>query len=159
MIEIQNAGSLFYLPENEHEAAVVTTNGNIRKNGNAVCGKGQALEAKKLFPDLEEKLGLYLRKYGNRAFYMGTYLLRSHPMSLITFPTKHRYQNGSDLDLIIKSAHQLKKIAGKFSLSKIYLPPVGCGLGALDYNKQVRPVIQSILDDDRFVVVLGYKNS
>jgi hypothetical protein len=47
MIEIQNTGSLFYLSQNEHEAVVVTTNGVIRKNGDAVLGKGQALEAKK----------------------------------------------------------------------------------------------------------------
>lgn len=45
MIEIQNTGSLFYLSQNEHEAVVVTTNGVIRKNGDAVLGKGQALEA------------------------------------------------------------------------------------------------------------------
>lgn len=52
MIEIQNTGSLFYLSQNEHEAVVVTTNGVIRKNGDAVLGKGQALEAKKLVSGL-----------------------------------------------------------------------------------------------------------
>lgn len=39
MIEIQNTGSLFYLSQNEHEAVVVTTNGVIRKNGDAVLGR------------------------------------------------------------------------------------------------------------------------
>lgn len=63
MIEIQNTGSLFYLSQNEHEAVVVTTNGVIRKNGDAVLGKGQALEAKKLVPGLEHQLGEYLRRY------------------------------------------------------------------------------------------------
>lgn len=71
MIEIQNADSLFYLPQNEHEAAV-TTNGVIRKNGDTVLGKGQALEAEKLFSGMERQLGEYLRRYGNRAFYMDT---------------------------------------------------------------------------------------
>ena len=55
MIEIQNTDSLFYLSQNEHEAVVVTTNGVIRKNGDAVLGKGQALEAKKLVPGLEHQ--------------------------------------------------------------------------------------------------------
>lgn len=49
MVEIQCSYSLFCLPQNEHEAAVVTTNGVIRRNGYAVCGKGQALEAKRRF--------------------------------------------------------------------------------------------------------------
>ena len=38
------------------------------------------------------------------------------------------------------------------------MPPVGCGLGKLDYEKQVRPILQKILTDDRFVVTLGYEN-
>ena len=46
MVEIQNPGSLFYLPQDEKEAAAITTNGVLRKNGYAVLGKGQALEAK-----------------------------------------------------------------------------------------------------------------
>ena len=138
MIEIQNTGSLFYLSQNEHEAAVVTTNGVIRKNGDAVLGE-------------------YLRRYGNRAFYMGVHRVGDRLTSLVTFPTKHHYRDNSDLDLIMRSAVQLKEIAAKFQLSKIYLPPVGCGLGKLDYEKQVRPVLNQVLDDDRFVVVLGYK--
>lgn len=79
MIEIQNTGSLFYLSQNEHEAVVVTTNGVIRKNGDAVLGKGQALEAKKLVPGLEHQLGEYLRRYGNRAFYMGVHRVGGSP--------------------------------------------------------------------------------
>lgn len=130
MIEIQNTGSLFYLSQNEHEAVVVTTNGVIRKNGDAVLGKGQALEAKKLVPDLEHQLGEYLRRYGNRAFYMGVHRVGDRLTSLVTFPTKHHYRDNSDLDLIMRSAVQLKEIAAKFQLSKIYLPPVGCGLAS-----------------------------
>jgi len=97
MVEIQCSDSIFCLPQNEHEAAVVTTNGVIRKNGNAVCGKGQALEAKKHFRGLEALLGKYLMRYGNRAFYMGTYPMGEHLTSLVTFPTKHHYRDNSDL--------------------------------------------------------------
>lgn len=158
MTEIQSSGSLFYLPKSKNEAAAITTNGVIRKNGDAVCGKGQALEAKTIFPGLEAQLGQYLRRYGNRAFYMGVHEIGGQFTSLVTFPTKHHYRDNSNLVLIEKSAHQVKQIADKFELSKIYLPPVGCGLGKLDYEKQVRPIIQGILDDDRFIVVLGYKN-
>lgn len=158
MIEIQNTGSLFYLPQNEHEAAAITTNGVIRKNGDAVLGKGQALEAKQLFPGLERQLGEYLRRYGNRAFYMGAHQLGDHLTSLVTFPTKHHYRDNSDQDLIMESTLQVRRIADKFQLSKVYFPPVGCGLGKLNYEKQVRPILEAILTGDRFVVVLGYQN-
>lgn len=48
MIELQNTGSLFHLPHDEREAAVVTTNGMLCKNGDAVMGKGQALPKARL---------------------------------------------------------------------------------------------------------------
>lgn len=148
--------SLFGLPQYLDEAAVVTTNGVICKNGSGVMGAGQALEAKKLFPRIEEKLGKYLQKYGNRVFNMGIQMLNGRFMSLITFPTKHHYKDNSDLELIRQSSIQLKQVADKFGLTKIFLPAVGCGLGKLDYEQQVRPILQEILDDDRFVVVLGH---
>lgn len=120
-------------------------------------GKGQALEASKLFPGIDIQLGHYLRKYGNRVFYMGNYQCRSSDIILITFPTKQHYKEPSNTELIAISAQQLKIIADKFSISKIFLPPVGCGLGGLDYKEQVRPILREILDD-RFIVVLGYQN-
>lgn len=67
---------------------------------------------------------------------MGVHRVGDRLTSLVTFPTKHHYRDNSDLDLIMRSAVQLKEIAAKFQLSKIYLPPVGCGLGKLDYEKQ-----------------------
>lgn len=158
MKEIHCTDSLFRLPRYSDEAAVIITNGVIRKNGDGVMGAGQALEAKKLFPGVEQKLGGYLQKYGNRVFNMGVWMLNSRLMSLITFPTKHHYKDNSDLELIWCSTIQLKQIADKFDLTKIFLPAVGCGLGRLDYEQQVKPILQEVLDDDRFVVVLGYQN-
>lgn len=159
MIEIQYTDSLFDLPQNEHEAVAITTNGVIRKNGCATMGKGQALEAKQVFSGIDTKLGQYLSRFGNRAFYMGIYPYRDRMMSLVTFPTKQNYWEYSNLNLIASSAQQVKKIADKFKLDKIYLPPVGCGLGGLNYEHQVRAALQMVFDDDRFIVVRGYQNT
>lgn len=148
MVELQNTGSLFHLPHDEREAAVVTTNGMLCKNGDAVMGKGQALEAKQLFPGVEKRLGEYLSRYGNRAFYMGVYQAGSHLTSLVTFPTKYHWRDRSSLELITVSAHQVKAIADKFHLNKLYMPLVGCGLGKLDYVSHVRPILQEILTGD-----------
>ena len=156
MIEIQSSESLFNLTQHEHEAAVIATNGVVGKTGLAIMGKGQALEAAKRYSGLRAKLGKYLQEYGNRAFYMGVYQDGDHFTSLVTFPTKDHYRNNSNLDLIIASTQQVKRIADKFELTKLYFPPVGCGLGRLDYEKQVRPILQKYLNDSRFVVVLGY---
>lgn len=156
MIEMQAQGSLFFLPNGRSEVAVVTTNGIVRQDGNGVMGKGQALEAKKLFPGIEQKLGKYLKAYGNRVFNMGAYGNSTREMTVVTFPTKHHFKDKSDLTLIAKSAGQLYEMANKFGFTKIYLPPVGCGLGGLDYDTQVKTMLEWYLCDDRFVVVRGY---
>lgn len=157
MLEMQTQCSLFTLPCGKDEVAVVTTNGVVRRNGSGVMGAGQALEAKKLFPGIEQKLGIYVGRYGNRVFNMGTYGNHEREMTIVTFPTKNHYRNGSILSLIAQSAQQLKEMADKFGFTKVYLPAVGCGLGGLDYQRQVRPILMKYLNDDRFIVVLGYK--
>lgn len=158
MVEIQAPYSLFLLPNGRTEVAVVTTNGVVRRNGDGVMGAGQALEAKKLFAGIEQKLGQYIRAYGNRVFNMGYYSNEYNGMTVVTFPTKTHFKDNSDLNLITQSARQLKEMADKFGFTKVYLPAVGCGLGKLSYEHQVRPILKEFLCDERFIVVLGYRN-
>ena len=82
----------------------------------------------------------------------------SSAKDVYVFQFRENGKRNSDLELIQQSAIQLKQVADKFDLTKIYLLAVGCGLGKLDYEQQVKPILQEILDDDRFVVVLGYQN-
>lgn len=144
--------NIFFLPKASNEAVAVLTNGCIRKNGNAVCGKGQALEAQQLF-NIEPKLGQYLRQYGNRPFNLGIYKNPKNKfMTLVSFPTKNHWRNKSSIELIVDSCYCLLDIADNFNLTKIYCPPPGCGLGGLSYLHEVKPQIQSILDD-RFIII------
>ena len=158
MREMKVAHSLFYLPENASEVAIFTTNGVVKKDGRAVLGAGIAKEANALF-HVDELLGKYLKEYGNRPFYMGRFYRNDtdgvrREMSLASFPTKHHWREKSDITLITKSAIHLVEMADKFGWTKIYMPPVGCGLGQLNFNCTVKPVLQGILDD-RFITVFG----
>ena len=74
-------------------------------------------------------------------------------LGVISFPTKHHWRAKSDLKLIENSAEKLLNFA-KIGLvwKHIWLPVVGCGLGGLDWDTQVKPLLSSILDD-RFTVV------
>lgn len=140
---------IFYLPKTT-EAVGITTNGVIDKNGNAVMGKGIALQAKNLF-HCEAMLGSYLKQYGNRCFNLGKYKRDNEVFTLFSFPTKHHWKEDSDVTLICKSAEQLVEMCNKFNITKCYLPPVGCGAGNLKWNN-VEPWLSVILDD-RFIVV------
>lgn len=141
------------LTVSEAEAVCVTTNGMIKNNGHAVMGAGIAKEADTRF-HLAKRLADYLTKYGNRTFYMGVYNheLTGTPFAIITFPTKHNWRDKSDLELIRQSAENLDKICNNRGITKCYLPPVGCGYGGLDWNSQVKPILEPLLDD-RFIIV------
>lgn len=144
---LNTAKNIFDLPVSEKEAVCVTTNGMVKRNGFAVMGAGIAREADLRF-GLSAKLGQYLRAYGNRTFYMGAYQNKA----IICFPTKHNWRDSSDLALIRESAENLVRMCDNRGITKCYLPPVGCGLGGLDWDTQVAPLLNSILDD-RFVIV------
>lgn len=81
------------------DARCITTNGALRKNGNAIMGKGIALDARRRYPDLEIILGRLLREYGNHVFKLGN--------GLISFPTKRHWKEDSDIELIKRSAQEL----------------------------------------------------
>lgn len=52
----------------EYDTVVITTNGYVKKNGEAVLGRGIAKEAKEIFPDLPLKLGKRITEHGNLCF-------------------------------------------------------------------------------------------
>ena len=144
---------IFALPRGPKDAICVTTNGCVHKDGRAVMGRGIARMADLKF-GLAEQLAGYLKRYGNRLFYMGPKTDRhtGRTMSVITFPTKHDWRDGSDLDLIKTSARQLVTACDKFGIETCYLIYPGCANGRLDWETQVRPAIEPILTGDRFVI-------
>ncbi len=128
---------------------VITTNGTVKKNGEAVMGRGVALEAKKRFPKFPATLGKFLNSYGNLVFTSNLTDEKYEPIRLITFPTKNSPFEKSDMDLIERSAKQLAYVVpGSMT---VYMVRPGCGNGGLDW-KDVKPVLEKYLDD-RFVVV------
>ncbi len=136
----------------------ITTNGTLRNSGDAVMGKGIALQAKqrydkmskKRYDKIESALGRLINKYGNHVFYLGR--------GLISFPTKHNWKENSDIELIKRSAMELvslinDKLPIKNKANKrILLTRPGCGNGGLNWA-EVKPIIQTILRDDTFIVI------
>lgn len=159
MMEMRYGGNLFLLPDGP-QAAVVTTNGIVRKDGDAVMGAGIAKYARDHFPGIAQALGLLLKKYGNHAYFMGSWTDQARSMAnlspgvfVATMPTKHDWRDDSDVNLIRRSAKELVAVADRNNLTKLYLPAPGCTNGRLDYLAQVRPVLARELDE-RFVVCL-----
>lgn len=118
----------------------VTTNGDLRRDGSCVMGAGIALQAKKRFLELPKKLGDKIQQSGNHVYRFDEY-------RIITVPTKHHWNEHSDLELISRSIIELIDITR--DLSEIAVTKFGCGLGGLKWAN-VEPLMRVL--DDRFVL-------
>lgn len=148
MIEVN--GDLWKLsPEPAPCLRLITTNGETRKDGAAVMGRGCARQAKELVPGIDYKLGALLGRHGNRPMRLAALADGSH---LGSFPVKHSWREAADPQLIERSAHQLVELADDFGYRRIFLPRPGCGNGALEWP-DVRRILEEVLADERFCVI------
>lgn len=151
----------------KNDAICITTNGYVKKNGEAVMGRGIAKEAAEEYPQLPKWLGTHLGYNGNHVT-LGSF---DYPCTtengyevceqvFFIFPVKPTFgPNGemgwkakADLNLIKQSAEELMEFINDFSYMKtVLLPRPGCGNGKLSWE-QVKPVIEPILDDRVTVV-------
>lgn len=123
----------------------ITTNGSLKKNGEAVMGRGCAAQAKHRFSGLPGLLGERIRRWGNILGSIGE-------TRLTAFPTKNRWQDKSEIALIFQSAIALARLARHFPTTTYVLPRPGCGNGGLDWETQVKPVIQNLLPDNVWII-------
>lgn len=166
----EKRGNIFY---EECDALCITTNGYVKKTGEAVMGKGCALEAVKELPQLPKILGYHLRTYGNRV----QYLMSVNNLAVLNFPVKpdsaiydtglkmvqhmlNKFSLGdvvpgwalkADTAIIVESCEQLVEMTDAYGWKKVVLPRPGCGAGELDW-KEIKPILEEYLDD-RFVVM------
>jgi hypothetical protein len=127
----------------------ITTNGFVKKDGTAVCGRGCAKEANIKHPDFAENLGWLLITEGNKFQWVLPYLY--------AFPVKYNWWEKADLKLIRKSALELKdcitkicEIHGGAIDIKFILPRPGCGNGGRTWE-EVKPLLED-LPDNVFVI-------
>ena len=118
---------------------VITTNGMLNKQGNAIMGKGIALAAKTQVKGCDVTLGKMIKRSGNHVYMFADY---GATQKLISFPTKHDWRKPSDIELIKQSCQELLALWRKQDKkTKVSLPQVGCQNGGLDYDTTVKPIL------------------
>jgi hypothetical protein len=147
---LETTGSIF---DSKADALCVPTNGVVKGSGDLVMGKGLAKLFAQRYPGLPRQLGDHVQKAGNvPCLYRPDDKFGVLGKYVISFPTKHHWSQPSDLVLIERSARCIVSLVEVMQLSTIALSRVGCGLGHLDWDTQVKPLLTQILDD-RFTVV------
>ena len=120
-----------------HSKAHVIT---LTVNCVGVPGAGIAKEGNKLFPATFQQ---YRRKCTAGEYYPGHPILTSVDRPLLLFPTKDHWRNPSKIEWIKEG---LKRIAlNSHNFESIAIPPLGCGLGGLQWE-QVKVLIEQYLD-------------
>ena len=150
-------GNMRYHPQIWVDGVVITTNGFVKQNGEAVMGRGIALQAKKRFPAIPFLLGEKLQEYGNIPFIFTNFFAPDMP--LITMPVKPAYGPKGEPGWLMKADPKLIRISAEViavyaddkKLKNIVMPRPGCGNGGLKWD-QVKPLLEPILDD-RFIVI------
>lgn len=130
----------------------ITTNGLLNKNGSAIMGAGLALQAKDKVKGCEIVLGKKIETDGNHVYQFGQL---AGGKILVSFPTKNNWRNKSCLKLIEQSCQELSHLwdnevrLNPLKIPKVCLSKVGCLNGGLDYEKQVRPLLQKYFANEK----------
>lgn len=101
-----------------------------------VMGRGIALQFKKQFPD---NFKFYETACKNEEVLPGKMLVYPTnsligPKYIINFPTKRHWKGKSRLEDIELGLNNLVDTLEKFDIRSIAIPPLGCGLGGLDWS-------------------------
>ena len=135
-------------------AICITTNGTIKRNGEAVLGRGTALEAQRKWPGLPRALGNWLKTTVHTStphlFIVPKHSFLDQPVDLVCFPVKYQWHERASLELIAHSCRALQESCDLFGWSQVYLPRPGCGNGQRSWA-EVFPIVETL--DDRVIVV------
>ena len=172
---LQIKGNMFDLVS-QYDAICITTNGFVTSRGKAVMGRGCAKRVSQLVPGIEYLLGDSLKADGNTVVPLCRYPSRSNT-TIVSFPVKgigepatktnvvsharNRYKLGAmvpgfhlkaDIVIIANSAMGLVDLTNEMGWSKVLIPRPGCGAGELDWDVDVEPILEHLLDS-RFTII------
>ena len=123
-----------------------------------VMGRGVALQFKNAFP---ENFKVYAKAcqreevQPGRMFVFETGRL-TNPRYIINFPTKRHWRGKSRMEDIETGLKALVQVIQQYKIRAIAIPPLGCGLGGLEWS-EVKSLIQSALEPLADVHVIIYE--
>jgi len=114
-----------------------------------VMGRGIALQFKKKYP---ENFTDYSKACKDKSVKIGSMFIHRtnnlmNPKYIINFPTKDHWRGKSQLKYIQDGLKDLQKTIKELKIKSISIPPLGCGLGGLDWQ-----VVKSIIESNLFML-------
>ena len=108
-----------------------------------VMGKGIALKFKRIYPEMFE---VYRDHCERGDLQVGQLLLyKTSNKWILNFPTKQHWRNPSKVEYIEAGLTKLRAHCSEMGLTSIAFPELGCGNGELDFETQVKPLMERYL--------------
>ena len=123
-----------------------------------IMGRGIALQFKNKFPGNYNAYASACKSGEVRLGKMFVFDVSdpAGPEYIINFPTKGHWRNKSDLQDIAKGLDDLVEVIVKKNIKSLALPPLGCGLGGLDW-KSVKSLIEEKLGKIKDVKIVVFE--
>ncbi len=136
-----------YIWHSDVDVICILTDNVIDENGELGMKNGIALEAKQTDSNVARYFGNHIIEHGNTP----CLFIRSEKPHFCSLPTKYTLETKFNMGLIDQSVKLMLTIVNRHGFTKIALPRPGCENNELDWETEVKPVIESYLDD-RFIV-------
>jgi len=108
-------------------------------------GAGLALEFSLRYPKMEKQ---YEQDCANKKVKTGEIITyKEDDVLIINFPTKYHWKYPSQIKWISDGLDYLVEHYKEWNIKSIAIPPLGCSNGGLDYVNQVKPLIESKLNN------------
>lgn len=108
-----------------------------------VMGKGIALEFKRLYAEMFKE---YQTLCKNKQFDIGQlWLYKTTHKWILNFPTKRDWRQKSQPEYLEKGLEKFSATYEEHGITSISFPMLGCGYGGLDWETQVRPLMEGFL--------------
>jgi O-acetyl-ADP-ribose deacetylase (regulator of RNase III) len=109
-------------------------------NTDGVMGKGIAKEFRRRYPDM---VAGYQERCKTGELTIGTlWLFKSSNKWILNFPTKRHWREPSQVEFIEAGLQKFAETYSELGISTIAFPALGCGNGGLDFDTQVRPLME-----------------
>lgn len=109
-----------------------------------VMGKGIARDFKRIYPEMFQK---YQQLCENKLFDIGQlWLYKTEHKWILNFPTKKDWKHPSKVEYIEAGLDKFTKTYADRGITSIAFPMLGCGNGGLDWESQVRPLMEKYLN-------------
>ena len=148
---IYKTGNIF----EENAEAIVNTVNCI-----GVMGRGIALQFKKNYPANFKAYASACKKNEIKPGEMFVFKTNSlhNPQYIINFPTKRHWRDKSQIEDIKSGLHALVDIIEKNNIQSISIPPLGCGLGGLNWADVRQLIIKTFHNVSNINVVVFEPN-